>query len=109
MTDVEFIAETASGSLYHILYRQGLFEHHGRFSCRQLVGRTIDFGPDFSAVINFQESGQQSVGNLNLDMAHFKPGMCIVMGRFVVDGGKVIGAEPIKSTSPIVKIFRRVN
>jgi hypothetical protein len=37
----EYIAETRSGSLYHVTYKKHFWEHGGRFSCRQLVGRTV--------------------------------------------------------------------
>jgi hypothetical protein len=90
----EFIAETRSGSLYHVSYMKHFFEHGGRFSCRQLVGRTVDLSKDNVQVIAFKGVGG-GFGAETLDLKHFRPGVRIIMANN-------------SQTSPIVKIFERV-
>ncbi len=89
----EFIAETKSGSLYYVTYASHFFEHGSRFSCEQLVGRTINVGRKNEKVTAFNVK-DKIIGSQNLNLRHFKPGIMIITERY--------------RTSPVVKIFERI-
>ena len=91
----EFIAETRSGSLYHVTYKKHFFEHNSRFSCRQLFGKTVDFGKDVVGVDGFR--GKKKVFlREEMDLKHFKNGIQLIL----MNGN---------NTSPIAKIFERID
>jgi hypothetical protein len=97
----EFIVETRSGSLYHLTYKHHFFEHGGRFSCKQLVGKTKDFQKDFLKVTNLAViRGPRDAlidRSKDLNLKDVKP------------GNQIVVHDPPNSTSPIVKVFERIH
>jgi len=89
----EYIVETRSGSLYHVTYKKIFFQHGGRFNCRQLVGKTADLSKDDVAIDSFRRDGGPDTKDL--DLQHFKVGVQIGMSNGT-------------NTSPILKIFQRI-
>jgi len=93
----EYIVETKSGSIYHVAYNKHFWKHGGRFTCRQLHGRTKDFGRDDTPITDFGNVGDLTANrHKELDLGDFKVGKCMKFGG-------------IGQTSPIVKIFQRIH
>ena len=85
----EYIAETGSGSLYHVSF-------WGRgFTCKQLLGKTKDLSKDDVRVVAFRKGGKGAFDPDNLKLEHFRPGVQIMMA----DNSR---------TSPIIKIFEKM-
>jgi len=99
MTKKEFIVETDRGSLYHLTYKKGFFSHGSRFTFKQLVGKTRDFGPDNRKVVNFVASGLGVDRSSELDLHDLKVGTGILMEH----------SRGVIRTGDIAKIFERIH
>lgn len=101
--EIEYIVQTESGSLYHITYRKHFFEHGGRFTCRQLFGKEEALLKDDVRVLGFEGPGG-GIGR-DLDLQHLRLGVKIDLPGPTSHSG---GLSRIVTT-PIVKIYQRIN